>query len=180
MRKLLILILGVGIVVGLVLICINILHKTSTSDSKKDDKAKSASKPNDTSSVRSKLDEIAEKKAGLSGPFSVDDKVPESARNIGLLMNAWREAIVLKSIKDIEQISVDIGRYGKESIPFMRKLALEDQNERVRAFATRFLGRMRNADLTTFFIDLLKSDNSPFVREDAAWALGLLGDSRAL
>lgn len=178
MRKQVRLVLLLGMSAVVVLVGIRILQKIITS--KQNDLIKLEPGSSGKLFTQPKLDEIARKKAGLSGPFPIDDNIAEQERNIGLLMNAWREAIVLKSIKEIERLSIEIERYNKESIPFLRKLALEDENERIRAFSTRSLGRMRNAELVPLFIGLLKNDTSPFVRENAAWSLGLLGDSKSL
>ena len=63
----------------------------------------------------------------------------------------------------------------------MVHLAATDPNERVRAFSTRVLGKLRQPALADAFEQLLE-DGSPFVRQNAAWALGELGadaDGRA-
>ena len=51
--------------------------------------------------------------------------------------------------------------------------AKSEADERVRAFSTRVLGKQRNAALAALFETLL-ADKSPFVRQNAAWALGEL------
>lgn len=177
MRKRLNLILALGVLVILILVSISILKKINT---KQNNQLVLESGSSGKLFIHPEHNVVAKKKTELNGPFPTDENIPEQDRNIGLLMNTWREAIVVKNIKDIQGLSIAIGRYGKESIPFMQKLALEDNNERVRAFATRSLGRMRNNELNSLFIDLLKNDKSPFVRENAAWSLGLLGDSNAI
>jgi hypothetical protein len=128
--------------------------------------------------IRPELDEVSRKKAGLSGPFPVDEDVPEKERSIGLLTNAWREAIVTKNIKDIERLNLEISRFDKESIPFLRKLASEDKNERVRAFAVRVLGRKKSPDLAQLFTELGLKDASEFVRENCIWSLQQLADKK--
>ena len=50
----------------------------------------------------------------------------------------------------------------------------KDANERVRAFSTRVLGKFKQVELAETFERLLE-DGSPFVRQNAAWALGELG-----
>lgn len=124
------------------------------------------------------LSEIDKKRQGLLGPFPVGAEVPEQERRIGLVVNAWRQAVVMKRIKEIEQWNNQVVGYGSESVPFLKKLAAEDENERVRAFAVRVIGRMHRSDLDSFFIMLLQKDRSPFVRENAAWSLGELGNGR--
>jgi HEAT repeat protein len=56
-----------------------------------------------------------------------------------------------------------------------------ESDERVRAFSTRELGKYRDAALAGLFQTQL-GDKSPFVRQNAAWALGELAahdDGRA-
>jgi HEAT repeat protein len=50
-----------------------------------------------------------------------------------------------------------------------------ESNERVRAFSTRTLGKFRRPTLALHFRRLL-ADQSPFVRQNAAWALGELAN----
>jgi hypothetical protein len=88
-------------------------------------------------------------------------------------MAAWRAAILEKRAELV--VSLDgafallPGRYGPELV----KLAEGDPDERVRAFSTRVLGKMKNVALVDDFRRLLE-DKSPFVRQNAAWALGEL------
>jgi HEAT repeat protein len=60
-------------------------------------------------------------------------------------------------------------RYG----PALLRLAETDPDERVRAFSVRVLGKMKNLELVDDYRRLLE-DKSPFVRGNAAWALGEL------
>jgi len=55
----------------------------------------------------------------------------------------------------------------------LEKSARGDADGRVRAFSTRVLGKRKNAALAPLFETLL-ADTSPFVRQNAAWALGEL------
>ena len=55
----------------------------------------------------------------------------------------------------------------------LEKSARSDADGRVRAFSTRVLGKQKNPALAPLFETLL-SDKSPFVRQNAAWALGEL------
>ena len=52
--------------------------------------------------------------------------------------------------------------------------AQTDSNERVRAFSTRTLGKLRRPELAPRFRTLL-TDTSAYVRQNAAWAIGELG-----
>lgn len=123
---------------------------------------------------------VDRKRQGLDGPFPTDDKVPEQERQIGQMVNAWRQAIVIKHPQDIDRLGLALKGAGPAAVPFLKKMAAEDTNERVRAFAARVLGRMEAVDLIPFFIDRLQKDSSIFVRENAAWSLGKLNDEKSI
>lgn len=57
--------------------------------------------------------------------------------------------------------------------PALSESAQKDSEERVRAFSTRVLGKFANPELGPLFLRLLE-DPSPYVRGNAAWALGQL------
>jgi hypothetical protein len=88
-------------------------------------------------------------------------------------MDAWRAAVLEKRAELVLSLDAAFalmpGRYGPELL----KLAQDDPDERVRAFSTRVLGKMKNVALVDDFRRLLE-DKSPFVRQNAAWALGEL------
>lgn len=113
----------------------------------------------------------------IKGPFPVDDAVPAEERQIGRLFNIWRKAVLTRNISQINQLDSQIKGCGSEAIPFLTKLAKEDGNERIRAFAVRILGRMNIAALSSLFTELLRDDTSAFVRENSCWALGRLGNT---
>jgi hypothetical protein len=112
--------------------------------------------------------------------FPVNDSVPERMGKIGLLINNWRKAIIDKNINEIKQLNIGIMSFGQDGVPFLRKLVIEDSNERVRAFAARVLGGMNFNESYFLFINLLKNDKSSFVRENASWALGKLGNMQTI
>jgi HEAT repeats len=94
---------------------------------------------------------------------------------------AWRQAI---AVKDAEKV-LSLDRSFLTSPDRYRAALVEsargDADERVRAFSTRVLGKQKNAALAGVFEALL-ADKSPFVRQNAAWALGELAareDGRA-
>jgi hypothetical protein len=99
---------------------------------------------------------------------------PQITRDqLGLAIQAWRQAIIDKSPDDVLTLdrvfSMLPGRYGPE----LEKLAQDDPDERVRAFSTRVLGKLKNVELAGILQRLL-ADKSPFVRQNAAWAFGEL------
>ncbi|HLD35926.1 MAG TPA: HEAT repeat domain-containing protein [Planctomycetota bacterium] len=114
------------------------------------------------------------------GPFPTDATATEKERQIGRLFNIWRQSVLTRNITQINQLDSQIKGCGNEAIPFLTKLAKEDRNERVRAFATRILGRMNLSDLFSLFVELLKNDTSAFVRENSCWSLSRLGNIEAL
>ena len=116
----------------------------------------------------------------IKGPFPTDNTVTEKERQIGRMFNIWRQSVLTRNIAQINQLDSQIKACGDEAIPFLRKLAKEDKNERVRAFAVRILGRQNKADLLGLFMELLKNDASAFVRENSCWSLGRLKNIDAL
>jgi HEAT repeat protein len=88
-------------------------------------------------------------------------------------MEGWRQAILEKNADNVMALDRVFlllpGRYG----PQLERLAQEDPEERIRAFSTRELGKMKNVALTGLYQRLL-GDKSPYVRQNAAWALGEL------
>jgi hypothetical protein len=107
--------------------------------------------------------------AAPSDPSSTD----VAPHQVESAMAAWRTAILEKRAELV--VSLDgafallPGRYGPELL----KMAEGDPDERVRAFSTRVLGKMKNVALVDDFRRML-GDKSPFVRQNAAWALGEL------
>ena len=121
--------------------------------------------------------------SGLSEPPA--PAVPETPESIeaevAKSVGAWRAAILARNAETVVALDgafgASPGRYGVA----LRKLATGDADERVRAFSTRVLGKRRDPELAGVFEELL-ADKSPFVRQNAAWALGELAavdDGRA-
>jgi hypothetical protein len=106
-----------------------------------------------------------------AGPDWFSSKV--TPEQVDSAMAAWRAAIIDKQADAVltldQAFSLLPGRYG----PALAKLAETDPEERVRAFSTRVLGKMKNVALVEDFQRLL-ADKSTFVRQNAAWALGEL------
>lgn len=88
-------------------------------------------------------------------------------------MDAWREAIRERDADKVltldRAFTLLPGRYG----PALEKLAVDDPDERVRAFSARVLGKAKNVALADLFRRFLM-DPSAFVRQNGAWALGEL------
>jgi hypothetical protein len=95
-------------------------------------------------------------------------------RQIQNVMDVWRQAIIAKQadkVLECDRIFQDAP--AKFSDP-LRYSALNDSEDRVRAFSTRVLGKLRDPANAQLFRDLLK-DPHQFVRSNAAWGLGQLG-----
>jgi HEAT repeat protein len=97
----------------------------------------------------------------------------EVAQEVKASLAAWRQAILDKDAEVVQSLDRAFlsspGRYRSG----LEKSARGDADERVRAFSTRVLGKQKSVDLVPLFETLL-SDKSPFVRQNAAWALGEL------
>jgi hypothetical protein len=108
--------------------------------------------------------------AGARPDWTSKQVTPEQVTSA---MSEWRRGILEKRaelVVTLDQVfSLLPGRYGPELL----RLAETDPDERVRAFSTRVLGKMKNVELVDVFQRLL-ADKSEFVRQNAAWALGEL------
>jgi hypothetical protein len=96
------------------------------------------------------------------------------AEQVKTAMESWRTAIL---VKDADTVTTLDRAFGDNPVRFgdaLVKSAESDENERVRAFSTRVLGKMKVPELAEVFSKLLE-DKSPYVRQNAAWALGELG-----
>jgi len=121
--------------------------------------------------------------SGLSEP--VAPTVPETPESIQAeveqSVSSWRAAILARNADTVVALDAAFRASPARYSVALRKLATSDTDERVRAFATRALGKLREPALAGVFEELL-GDKSPFVRQNAAWALGELAavdDGRA-
>jgi HEAT repeat protein len=88
-------------------------------------------------------------------------------------LGAWREAILVKNAEGVQTLDRAFADAPDRYRAALEASAKSEADERVRAFSTRVLGKQKNAALAPLFETLL-SDKSPFVRQNAAWALGEL------
>lgn len=116
---------------------------------------------------------------GASGPppssVTVGAIPPE---RIAALMKTWREAIVVKNPEPVERLDRLFAERPTEFVSAVMVSAETDPEERVRSFSTRVLGKLRRSESVELLRRLLK-DPSPYVRFNAAWALGELTDRQA-
>jgi len=94
-------------------------------------------------------------------------------------MNDWRMAIIQMNADVVERVDREFAARAPEFIPALMVSAESDAEPRVRAFSTRVLGKLRPAESTELMRKLLV-DRSEYVRSNAAWALGELGDREAV
>lgn len=87
---------------------------------------------------------------------------------------AWKTAIVVRDAETVSRLDAAILAEPDKYVDLLKSSALSDGNERVRAFATRELGKFKRLELVPSFERLL-TDGSAYVRKNAAWALGELG-----
>jgi hypothetical protein len=95
------------------------------------------------------------------------------------LMQRWRTAIRQKDPEGVLDCDRIFHEHPNEFGPALRSSAESDDDERVRAFSTRMLGKLRDGGSADLFAKLLK-DPSAAVRGNAAWGLQQLGDQRAV
>jgi hypothetical protein len=95
------------------------------------------------------------------------------AKRVALAMADWRNAILVRNAGPVIKLQAAFAEAPSMFMEALKTSAASDENERVRAFSTRELGKLRRADLEPTFQALL-DDKSRFVRKNAAWALAEL------
>ena len=89
-------------------------------------------------------------------------------------MSRWRTAILVKDARSVIALDQTFRQMPGRYTAALATSAESDENERVRAFSTRVLGKLKNTAEAPLYRRLL-ADHSPYVRQNAAWALGELG-----
>ena len=121
-----------------------------------------------------------------SRPFAAADaklppppETPEmTAKQVEGAMSRWRTAILVKDAASVIALDLTFRQMPDRYAAALSASAESDENERVRAFSTRVLGKLKNAAEAPLYRRLL-TDKSPSVRQNAAWALGELGPAAA-
>jgi hypothetical protein len=96
------------------------------------------------------------------------------AKQVEGAIDRWRTAIVLKDAASVIALDLTFRERPDRYTAALAISAETDGNERVRAFSTRVLGKFKAAAEAPLYRRLL-TDKSPYVRQNAAWALGELG-----
>jgi hypothetical protein len=100
------------------------------------------------------------------------------ATQVAGAMGRWRTAILVKDAPSVIALDLTFRQMPDRFTAALAASAENDDNERVRAFSTRVLGKFKNAAEAPLYRRLL-ADKSPYVRQNAAWALGELGPAAA-
>jgi hypothetical protein len=117
--------------------------------------------------------------SGADLPAPAPPETPEMiAHQVAGVMGQWRSAILLKDAPTVIALDMTFRQMPDRYAGALAKSAQADENERVRAFSTRVLGKFKNPAEAPLYERLL-ADKSPFVRQNAAWALGELGAAAA-
>lgn len=98
----------------------------------------------------------------------------ELKRDVDGDMSRWRTAVVVKDAETVVALDLTFRQLPDRYTDALAKSAETEANERVRAFSTRVLGKLKRPDQEPLYERLL-TDKSVYVRQNAAWALGELG-----
>jgi hypothetical protein len=104
---------------------------------------------------------------------------PAPPARVSDVMSDWRMAIIQKNAEVVERVDREFAARAQEFVPALMTSAESDAEERVRAFSTRVLGKLRPSESASLMRKLL-ADRSEYVRFNAAWALGELSDRDAV
>jgi hypothetical protein len=124
--------------------------------------------------ARSKLPEfsgIPSREAPTPAEPIATRSVEDSLREI---MAKWRTSILKRDPEGVLDCDNIFQGQAQAFIEPLRVSAKTDEDERVRAFSTRMLGKLHDVSNRAFFAALL-DDPSPSVRGNAAWGLEQLG-----
>lgn len=112
------------------------------------------------------------------GPAAPAETPEAIAAQVAGVMGRWHAAILAKDAPTVIAIDTTFRQAPDRFLVALAKSAETDENERVRAFSTRVLGKLKSPDEAPLYRRLL-ADKSPYVRQNAAWALGELGTAGA-
>jgi hypothetical protein len=109
-------------------------------------------------------------------PAAPSQETPaEHDAEVAAALAAWRDGVIQKDSESVIRLDLTFQERPDRYLSALVASSQIESNERVRAFSTRTLGKLRRATLATHFRRLL-ADQSPFVRQNAAWALGELAN----
>jgi len=109
-----------------------------------------------------------------SEPPSWKPETPEEiAAEVDHSLSDWRQAILVRDAEAVQKLDRAFLAAPDRYRTALEISAKSEADERVRAFSTRVLGKLKSPALAELFEALL-ADKSQFVRQNAAWALGEL------
>ena len=117
--------------------------------------------------------------SNMPQPLPPPETPEQAAHQVDDAMMRWRAAILTKDAATVIALDQDFHQRPVRYRDALEKSARADENERVRAFSTRVLGKLKDAQEAELFKQLL-ADSSPYVRQNAAWGLGELGGAGAV
>jgi HEAT repeats len=94
-------------------------------------------------------------------------------------MADWSSAIRERNAERVEALDRAFAEHPRDFMPALMASAESDSDERVRAFSTRVLGKLRSVETQALMRRLL-NDASEYVRFNAVWSLGELQDHEAV
>lgn len=111
---------------------------------------------------------------GSAAPHVIPETAEEIEQEVTALLGTWRNSVIQRDADAVAKVDgifrAEPSRYASALV----KSAQSDPDAHVRAFSTRVLGKLARPDFGDVLGQLL-SDESPYVRKNAAWALGELG-----
>jgi HEAT repeat protein len=111
---------------------------------------------------------------GSAAPRLIPKTPEEIEQEVAALMRTWRDSVIQRDADAVVKLDgifrAEPARYASA----LAKSAQSDPDAHVRAFSTRVLGKLAQPDYADVLGQLL-SDQSSYVRQNAAWALGELG-----
>ena len=111
-----------------------------------------------------------------AGMAAAPETTSERDAEIAAMMSAWRDGVIHKDADAVIRLDMTFQERPDRYVAALVASSQMESNERARAFSTRTLGKFRRSELAQHFRRLL-TDPSPFVRQNAAWALGELVDA---
>jgi hypothetical protein len=108
-------------------------------------------------------------------PSAAAARPDDPSKHVAEVVDTWRNAILQKDADTVVRLDLTFREAPERYLTALLQSARSDANERVRAFSARELGKLARPELAPEFRQML-GDGSPYVRQNAAWALGELAN----
>jgi hypothetical protein len=113
--------------------------------------------------------------SGLDPAAPPRETPAEHDAEVAAALSSWRDGVIQKDSESVIRLDLTFQERPDRYLSALVASSQIESNERVRAFSTRTLGKFRRPTLASHFRRLL-ADQSPFVRQNAAWALAELAN----